>query len=303
MTGAQGRAKGPSWNDHADMYSEIAFSELDDTRVYLDAIGVREGDTVLDVCCGPGRMSVLAAERGAHVVGIDSAELMLEHARRNAEAMGVAERCDFRLLDWDHVLPGQNLQKADVVLASRCGAIMQVEKLSSLARRTVGVQIFANAPSIPALLDVLFSGCDADGEGAPEASGQPAESASPAGPGGPNPAGPAGPIPAGAAGFGPGHLRPDAPGMKEAIYLKIADKAFQAGYDPNVRIFPERFRRSFATAEEAVTWVATLSPERAQGNLDRLALNVAPFLTAADSGGVEFCIATKASIIWWDVTR
>ena len=264
-----------NWNDHADMYSAIAFSELDDSRTYLDAIGVREGDTVLDVCCGPGRMSVLAAERGARVTGIDSAEGMLAHARENAEAMGVAELCEFRLMDWDHVLPGQNLERADVVIASRCGAIMQAEKLSALAKRTVGVQIFANAPSIPALLDVLFSGC---GE-------LPARPDGPAGPGG----------------SGPGRPRADGPDAKESIYLKIAQKAFEAGYDPNVRVFPERFRRTFATVEEAVAWVAGLNPDRAAGNLERLALNVGPFLSVADSGGVEFCIATKAAIIWWDV--
>ena len=94
--------------------------------------------------------------------------------------------------------------------------------------------------------------------------------------------------------------RPDAPGAKEAIYLKIAQKAFEAGYDPNVRIFPERFRRTFASAGDAVEWVAALMPERAEGNLERLAMNVAPFLTEVE-GGVEFCIATKAAIIWWDV--
>lgn len=286
-----------NWNDRADMYNEIAFSELDDSRMYLDAIGVREGDTVIDVCCGPGRMSVLAAERGARVVGLDSSEGMLAHARANAEAMGVAERCEFRLMDWDHVLPGQNLQVADVVMASRCGAIMQVEKLSALAKRTVGVQIFANAPSIPALLDVLFSGCgDEGGRRGPTGSG------GPGGLGGPgmSPGGPGGPGPAGLGGFGPGRPRPDGPEAKEAIYLKIAQRAFEAGYDPNVRVFPERFRKKFANADEAVAWVAALSPERAEGNMERLALNVVPFLTEADAG-VEFCIATKAAIVWWDV--
>lgn len=296
-----GRRK--SWNEHADMYNQIAFSELEDSRAYLDAIGVRKGDEVIDVCCGPGRMSVLAAERGARVVGIDSAEMMLAYARENAEAMGVADRCEFRLMDWDHVLPGQNLKPADVVMASRCGAIMQVEKLSALAKRTVGVQIFANAPSIPALLDVLFSGCEVqDREGRGGSGGQegpderkpPMGSGGPFGPGGPGPMGPGGPK-------GPLGPRPDGPEAKESIYLRIAQKAFEAGYDPNVRVFPERFRQSFANAEEAVAWVVALNPERAEGNMERLALNVAPFL--ADAGdGVEFCISTKAAIVWWDVT-
>ena len=279
-----------NWNDQADMYSAFAFCELDDTRTYLDAIGVTEGDSVLDVCCGPGRISVIAAERGAFVTGVDSAERMLAYARENAHAMGVDERCDFRLLDWNHVLPGQNLQPADVVIASRCGAIMDVEKLSALARRTVGVQIFANAPSIPALLGVLFSGCGEDRGPASDSQDRPGASA-------PVASGPTGPAPASSR---PGGQRPDGPEAKESIYLKIADKAFKVGYEPNVRCFPERFRKTFESTDEALAWVAALKPARAQGNEERLALNVAPFLTEVD-GGVEFCIATRAAIIWWNV--
>ena len=147
------------WNGQADFYSKFAFCELDDTRVFLDAIDIQESDTVLDVCCGPGRVSVLAAERGARVTGVDAASKMLEHARENAKMMGVEDRCNFRLLDWNHVMPGQNLEKHDIVIASRCMAIMDVEKLSKLANKRVAVQIFANAPSIPMLLDVIFSGC------------------------------------------------------------------------------------------------------------------------------------------------
>lgn len=298
------RGHGPGWNEQADMYSQVAFSELEDTRDYIDTIGVREGDTVLDVCCGPGRISTLAAQLGAQVVGIDSAEKMLEHARKNAQEMGVGDRCEFRLLDWKHVLPGQNLQPADVVIASRCGAMMDVEKLSSLAKRTVGVQIFANAPSIPELLGVLFSGCGEDdapargSHGGPGGPGMPPMGAGPmGGPGGPGAMpGSGGPGP-----MGPGGPRPGSPEGRKAIYLVIAEKAFQAGYEPNIRIFPERFRRTFATTEEALDWVAALKPERAEGNRERLAINVAPFLTELPDGNVEFCIATKAAIIWWDV--
>lgn len=292
------RGHGPDWNGQADMYSQFAFSELDDTRVYLDAIGVSEGDTVLDVCCGPGRISVLAAEMGAQVVGIDSAEKMLEHARANADGMGVGDRCEFRLLDWKHVLPGQNVQPADVVIASRCGAMMDVEKLSALAKRKVGVQIFANAPSIPELLSVLFSGCGEDdlpGHGGPGAGGP---GMPPAGPGPMGGHGGPGPKPGPG---GPGQMGPCGPEGRKPIYLTIAEKAAQAGYDPNIRVFPERFRQTFATVDEAVEWVAALKPERAEGNRERLALNVAPFLTKLADGGVEFCIATKAAIIWWDV--
>ena len=292
----QPRIRRPNWNDSADMYSSFSFCELEDTRTYLSMLQIKPGETFLDVCCGPGRASVVAAEMGAIVTGVDSAEKMLEHAKVNAEAHGVAGKCNFRLQDWDHVLPGQNLQKHDVVFASRCGAIMQVEKLSKLANRVVGVQIFANAPAIPNLLGVLFSGCGDGGFGGPggpaRASALEGRSAGSEGPGGP------GNDPAGQG--GPGGPRADGPEAKKAIYLTIAEKVFEAGYEPNVRCFPERFRKTFVDEAAAIEWVATLKYDFDESYLDHLRLNVAPFLTPVE-GGVEFCIATRAAIIWWEV--
>lgn len=308
------------WNKHADYYSELAFSELDDTRSYLDLLGIKPTDTVLDVCCGPGRISVLAAERCAHVTGIDSAERMLEYARRNAGEHGVAERCDFKLIDWNCVLPGQNVEKHDVVIASRCPAMGDVEKLSALARKTVAIQIFANAPSIPELLNVLFSGCgEAIGPHAPAGSSpdtragdDPAsarrapheignEQGTPA-PAGQRDANPTAGASLAAHAGGPGQ-RPQPEGRQRGgrgAYLGLFTRAHDAGFDPNVRIMPERFRRTFPSAEDAVAWVCGLQPDRAKGNEERVAANVAPFLRKVE-GGIEFCIATSAAIIWWDV--
>ena len=48
----------------------------------LDAAGVGPGDRVLDLACGTGDLAELAARRGASVVGLDFAGVMLGHARR-----------------------------------------------------------------------------------------------------------------------------------------------------------------------------------------------------------------------------
>lgn len=289
----QPKRPGPDWNEIADFYSEFALCELDDTRSYFDAIGLDGSESVLDVCCGPGRASIAAAERGCTVTGIDSAERMLAHARENADAFGVGDRCTFTLQDWGQVLPGQNVKVHDVVFAARCGAMMDVAKLSSLARKTVAVQIFADAPSIPMLKSVLFSGCE--GEGGPAG-----------GPGGPGAGGPGMP-PAGGPG-GPGAGRPGMPPMPPAgarrpsAYKELIDKVYNLGFDPNVRIMPERFRKKFATADDALEWVCSLDEKAARGNEARIFANIAPFLSScADGAPGEFCIATAAAIIWWDV--
>ena len=146
--------------------------------------------------------------------------------------------------------------------------------------------------SIPDLLGVLFSGC---GDPIPNRGGAPGAT----GPGGPAGAGERGAQQPSGFGGRPGG-RPDGEGAKKAIYLTIAEKAFEAGYEPNVRCFPERFRKTFADEVSAVKWVAGLKRDFDERDVEWLSLNVAPFLAPVEDG-VEFCIATRAAIIWWDV--
>ena len=54
-----------------------------------------EGKTLLDLGCGSGQVSVLAAKMGARVHAVDIAPQMLEIARRGAAAAGVAEQVRF----------------------------------------------------------------------------------------------------------------------------------------------------------------------------------------------------------------
>jgi SAM-dependent methyltransferase len=49
---------------------------------FLEFAGVKPGDTVLDVGCGTGTISLALAKRGAKTVGLDVSESYLEGARR-----------------------------------------------------------------------------------------------------------------------------------------------------------------------------------------------------------------------------
>jgi demethylmenaquinone methyltransferase/2-methoxy-6-polyprenyl-1,4-benzoquinol methylase len=55
-------------------------------RITIDET-VREGDRVLDACCGTGDLAIGARVRGAEVVGLDFSERMLERARRKEPAI------------------------------------------------------------------------------------------------------------------------------------------------------------------------------------------------------------------------
>src|ERR671932_750784 len=49
---------------------------------FLEFVGVKPGDRVLDVGCGTGTISLALAKRGARTVGLDASEPYLDGARR-----------------------------------------------------------------------------------------------------------------------------------------------------------------------------------------------------------------------------
>lgn len=96
--------KGQEWYQAetiAEAYEDKRFSgggRLIDRRekqAVLDAIVPREGQRVLEIACGTGRFTVLLAEHGANVTGIDISDAMLSQGRVKAKAAAVEDRLDF----------------------------------------------------------------------------------------------------------------------------------------------------------------------------------------------------------------
>jgi 2-polyprenyl-3-methyl-5-hydroxy-6-metoxy-1,4-benzoquinol methylase len=72
--------------------------------------------TVLDVGCGSGRYALALAGAGAsRVVGVDVAASMIDLARRQAEAAGLAARCEFQTAPF---LEFNTAERFDVVIAT-----------------------------------------------------------------------------------------------------------------------------------------------------------------------------------------
>jgi methylase of polypeptide subunit release factors len=66
------------------------------SSLVADSMEIEEGSTVIDVGCGSGVLSIIAAKLGARMVfGLDAAEDTVEVATVNAEAQGVADRTSF----------------------------------------------------------------------------------------------------------------------------------------------------------------------------------------------------------------
>lgn len=96
--------KGKEWyqaDDVADEYDSKRFSRggrLIDHRekqAVLDAVGPVEDKNILEIACGTGRFTVMLAERGANIVGLDISRAMMTKGREKARRADVADRIEF----------------------------------------------------------------------------------------------------------------------------------------------------------------------------------------------------------------
>ena len=70
----------------------LSLGAADRCKKKLVEENVRPGSQVLEIGCGTGTMAILAALRGAEVLGFDVSAAMLEVARRKIDASGMADR-------------------------------------------------------------------------------------------------------------------------------------------------------------------------------------------------------------------
>lgn len=83
----------------------------------LDSFGIRSG-TVLDLCCGNGRISTFMAKKGSRSVGVDISKAFLEDGRRKVKEHGVSDRVTFLEGDVRKLkeIVGRNRKHFDVVV-------------------------------------------------------------------------------------------------------------------------------------------------------------------------------------------
>jgi SAM-dependent methyltransferase len=96
-TGALVRADQP-WGDAqlASLYDAFPFDA--DVPLYLE-LARAEGDRVLEIGCGSGRLTVPLAEAGLDVTGIDISPHMLALARAKLQQRAVLKEADMRTFD------------------------------------------------------------------------------------------------------------------------------------------------------------------------------------------------------------
>ncbi len=96
--------KGQEWyqeNDIAEAYDDKRFTgggrfiDRREKKAVLDALGPVSDKRILEVACGTGRFTVMLANKGADIVGMDISEAMLEQGREKAVRAGVDGQLSF----------------------------------------------------------------------------------------------------------------------------------------------------------------------------------------------------------------
>jgi SAM-dependent methyltransferase len=103
------RSGGDHWfepvADHlGEAYLRYSFTKgtAQEVEFLVDVLGLRPGQRLLDVGCGPGRHAYAVAERGIEVVGVDISQRFVDIARRDAPAGATFLRADARDLRFDN---------------------------------------------------------------------------------------------------------------------------------------------------------------------------------------------------------
>lgn len=97
------------WTRRAPSYSDLIHAELatDGLERWLPVLaenGIGEEPLrILDIGTGPGFFAIALAGLGHEVVAVDYTEAMLEEARANAKAAGLADRIEFLQMDAQHL--------------------------------------------------------------------------------------------------------------------------------------------------------------------------------------------------------
>ena len=88
---AMERAPGPIW----PFVRTAAYA----VEQALDLVQLGPSDLLVDAGCGDGQVCLAAARRGAHSIGWDLDEHLVQEAERRAVAQGLTDRCSFEHRD------------------------------------------------------------------------------------------------------------------------------------------------------------------------------------------------------------
>jgi len=146
------------WNEEAPFYDFMNSLEAEGTLKELEILPLNRDDVVLDIGCGPGRMTIPLAKMVKKVIAIDFAEDMVELCIENCRQAGVTN-VECKRIDWQDGWLDTSDYEVDVAIQARWGAgASPFEMFRKVARRYAVIIDWARNPPRVAR-SKLFEGC------------------------------------------------------------------------------------------------------------------------------------------------
>lgn len=146
------------WNNVSDEWNKRADFEKEFTAKQVAALDLLPEDSVLDACCGTGRLTIPLARRVKQVTALDAGADMLRLCSENAKAAGLTNVKTLHVSNWHKVMPGVDFPQHDVVVACISPAQADIIKLSRAATRYCYSLSFSKPFAFRHVLYELFNG-------------------------------------------------------------------------------------------------------------------------------------------------
>ena len=149
-----------NWDSIAVMYNAMSDLESSSTKILVDALPITNKDSVLDIGCGPGRLSIAIAKRAKSVTALDAFSKMLEFCKKNAKNAKL-NNINFVKKSWldDDIL--NVVGKHDVVIASRSVGLGDLKLINAAANKYACLTCFLeDYPSLREIWLDLLEGID-----------------------------------------------------------------------------------------------------------------------------------------------
>jgi len=124
-----------------ERFSHFVGSSPDDVRRMIQLAGLRDGDTVIDLGSGDGRivLAALRAHPGVRGIGVDIDASLVRKSRDAARALGLADRAEFH----HHNAFDADLSRVDVIFMWLFPELMRLLRPKILAEARAGTRVVA----------------------------------------------------------------------------------------------------------------------------------------------------------------
>ena len=144
--------------DSVEQFNEVLGSKL--VIAYAGALELIhrarrvQGGTAIDLCCGPGHFTLFLAKYLGYdkVIGVDLSGPMIDKARKNAEAWGLADRVSFEVGDALHVTE-QRISQFDLVTCN--DAAHHMPDLAMVERLLATMEKLCKPDGLTVMMDLV----------------------------------------------------------------------------------------------------------------------------------------------------